>query len=203
MALKLQTANVLGPRPVLPAITARGHIVTPRPVSTSKQGKKMLETTFLENNAAMLESLKTIGVLEPFDDQELNKLLEMSKIRKFRAGECIMEEGQSDTWLYFLIYGQIQISKKGKEVAKLTRKGEIFGEMGAIDSSRRSASAHAITDVVCMATDIFYMEKLTGNDKLAFGFVFYRLMTEILSQRLRQTTEALIKAKGRVNLKFW
>jgi CRP/FNR family transcriptional regulator, cyclic AMP receptor protein len=165
--------------------------------------KQMLETTFLDNNAAMLESLKTIGVLEPFDDQELNKLLEMSKIRKFRAGECIMEEGQSDTWLYFLMYGQIKISKKGKEVAKLTRKGEIFGEMGAIDSSRRSASAHAITDVVCMATDIFYMEKLTGNEKLAFGFVFYRLMTEILSRRLRQTTDALISAKGRVNLKFW
>ncbi len=163
----------------------------------------MLETTFLENNAAMLESLKTIGVLEPFDDQELNKLLEMSKIRKFRAGECIMEEGQSDTWLYFLMYGQIRISKKKKEVAKLTRKGEVFGEMGAIDSSRRSASAHAITDVVCMATDIFYMEKLTGPEKQAFGFVFYRLMTEILSRRLRQTTDALIQAKGRVNLKFW
>lgn len=163
----------------------------------------MQETTFLDNNETMMENLKTIPVLEHFDDQELNRLLEMSKIRKYKAGECIVEEGRSDTWLYFLMYGRIRISKQGKEVAVLSRKGEVFGEMGALDSSRRSASAHAVTDTVCLATDIFYLEKLSGSEKLAFGYVFYRLMSEILSRRLRQTTEELIKAKGRINLKFW
>ncbi len=163
----------------------------------------MQETTFLDNNETMMENLKNIPVLEHFDDNELNKLLEMSKIRKYKAGECIVREGRSDTWLYFLMYGKIQISKQGKEVVALTRKGEVFGEMGALDSSRRSASAHAVTDTVCLATDIFYLEKLSGNEKLAFGYVFYRLMSEILSRRLRQTTEELIKAKGRINLKFW
>jgi CRP-like cAMP-binding protein len=163
----------------------------------------MLETSFLDNNATMMENLKTIPVLESFEEQELNKLLEMSKIRKYRPGECIVEEGRSDTWLYFLMYGKIRISKGGKEVVVLSRKGEVFGEMGALDSSRRSASAHAVTDTVCLATDIFYLEKLTGNEKLAFGYVFYRLMSEILSRRLRHTTEALVQAKGRINLKFW
>ncbi|WP_054029812.1 Crp/Fnr family transcriptional regulator [Desulfatitalea tepidiphila] len=163
----------------------------------------MQETTFLENNETMMENLKNIPVLEKFDDQELNRLLEMSKIRKYKAGECIVEEGLSDTWLYFLMYGRIKITKQGKEIALLSRRGEVFGEMGALDSSRRSASAHAVTDTVCLATDIFYLEKLTGNEKLAFGYVFYRLMSEILSRRLRQTTEAFIQAKGRINLKFW
>lgn len=164
----------------------------------------MQETSFLDSkDPAMLDNLKNLPVLEPFDDQELLKLLEMSKIRKFRPGECIVQEGRSDTWVYFLMYGQVRITKKDKEVTVLSDKGEVFGEMGAIDSSRRSASAHAVTDVVCLATDIFYLEKLSGNEKLAFGYVFYRLMTEILSRRLRQTTEALIQAKGRINLKFW
>lgn len=166
----------------------------------------MQESTFLDNSTnsnTMIENLKHLPVLQPFDDQELLKLLEMSKIRKFRPDECIVQEGRSDTWVYFLMYGQVRIIKKGKEVTVLSEKGEVFGEMGAIDSSRRSASAYALTDVVCLATDIFYLEKLTGNDKLAFGYVFYRLMTEILSRRLRQTTEALIHAKGRINLKFW
>ncbi len=163
----------------------------------------MKETTFLEKNASMLESLMNIDVLEPFEDQELYRLLEMSKIRKYKAGECIVEEGRSDTWLYFLMFGRVTISKDGKEVTVLNRKGEIFGEMGALDSSRRSASAHAATDTVCLATDMFYIEKLTGNDKIAFGYVLYRLLAEILSRRLRQTTAALIQAKGRINLKFW
>lgn len=163
----------------------------------------MKETTFLENNASMLESLKSIDVLEPFEDQELYRLLEMSKIRKYKSGECIVQQGRSDTWLYFLMFGRVEISKNGKKVTELSRKGEIFGEMGALDSSRRSASAHALTDTVCLATDMFYIEKLTGNDKIAFGYVLYRLLAEILSRRLRETTEALIAAKGRINLKFW
>ena len=163
----------------------------------------MKETSFLENNESMLENLRSIDVLEPFEDQELLKLLEMSKIRKYRAGECIVQEGKSDTWLYFLMLGRVQISKKGKEVAVLTRKGEVFGEMGAMDSSRRSASAFAMTDTVCLATDMFYIEKLTGNDKITFGYVLYRLLADILSRRLRQTTEALIQTKGKINLKFW
>ncbi len=150
-----------------------------------------------------MDNLRKIDVLEPFDDVELQKLLEMSKIRKYKAGECIVEEGQSDTWLYFLMFGRITISKKGKEVTVLNRKGEIFGEMGALDSSRRSASAFAATDTVCMATDMFYLEKLTGPDKTTFGYVLYRLLAEILSRRLRQTTEELIQVKGRINLKFW
>jgi CRP/FNR family transcriptional regulator, cyclic AMP receptor protein len=163
----------------------------------------MLETSFHPTNQPLLDSLRTIPVLEAFEEQELHRLLEMSKIRKYKPGECIVEEGRTDTWLYFLMYGRIRITKEGKELAVLQRKGEVFGEMGALDSARRSASAFAVTDTVCLATDIFYVEKLTGNDKLAFGFVFYRLMAEILSRRLRQTTEALIKSKGRLNLKFW
>jgi CRP-like cAMP-binding protein len=163
----------------------------------------MKETVFLDNNDSMLSNLKNIDVLEPFEDQELHKLLEMSKIRKYTAGECIVEEGQSDTWLYFLMFGQIKISKKGKQVIVLDRKGEIFGEMGALNSSRRSASAHAITDTVCLATDMFYLEKLTGSEKIAFGYVLYRLLAEILARRLRQTTTALIQAKSRLNFKFW
>ena len=163
----------------------------------------MKETTFLDKNESMLENLRNIDVLEPFEEQELYRLLEMSKIRKYKAGEMILEEGRSDTWLYFLILGRIRISKKGKEVVVLTKKGEIFGEMGAMDASRRSASAHAVTDTVCLATDMFYIEKLSGTDKVAFGYVLYRLLAEILSRRLRMTTEALIQAKGKLNLKFW
>ncbi len=163
----------------------------------------MQESPFLDRNMEFIENIKKIPVLEPFNDEELERLIEMSKIKRYRPGECIVKEGQSDTWLYFLMYGQVRIVKNGKDVAILKRRGDIFGEMGAIDSGRRSASAFAIQDTVCLATDIFYIEKLTGNEKLAFGYVLYRLIAEILARRLRQTTEALIKAKGRLNLKFW
>jgi CRP-like cAMP-binding protein len=163
----------------------------------------MIETAFLDNNGSMLENLKTINILAPFEDQDLHRLLEMSKVRKFSAGERIVQEDRTDTWLYILMSGRIKVSKNKKQVAVLSRKGEIFGEMGALNGSKRSASVFAETNTVCLATDMFYLEKLTGNEKNAFGYVLYRLLAEILSRRLRQTTTALMQAKGRLNFKFW
>ena len=163
----------------------------------------MQESTFLENNDSIVDNLKSIEVLEPFEESELYKLMEMSKIRRYKVGERIVHEGRTDTWLYFLIFGRIEISKKGKPITTLNKKGDIFGEMGVIDCCSRSASAYAVTDTVCLATDLFYIEKLTGNDKQAFGYVLYRLLAEILSRRLRQTTAALIQAQSKINLKFW
>lgn len=163
----------------------------------------MQESKFLEKNESMLNKLKSIGILQPFEDQEIYRLLEMSKVRKYKAGEHILRQGQSETWFYVLLSGQVKISKNGKEIATLEEKGEIFGEMGAMDCSRRSASAYAETNTVCLATDMFYIENLTGNDKTAFGYVLYRLLAEILSSRLRETTNAMIKSKGRLSLKFW
>lgn len=163
----------------------------------------MQKSKFLEKNETILNSLKSIAILNPFEDQEICKLLEMSKIRKYKAGEHILKQGQSETLFYILLSGQVKITKNRKEVAILSEKGEIFGEMGAMNCTRRSASAVAVTNTVCLATDMFYIENLTGNDKTAFGYVLYRFLAEILSRRLRATTDAMIKSKGRLNLKFW
>ncbi|MCP4749008.1 MAG: cyclic nucleotide-binding domain-containing protein [Desulfobacteraceae bacterium] len=164
----------------------------------------MQQSSFLENNVNMAENIKKIPALESFEDQELNQLLEMSKIHKYKAGERIFEEGTYDTWMYFLMYGSIKIVKKDKEIATLKKKGEIFGEIGAIENSARSASAYAITDTVCLATDIFYLEKQSQKDKQRLGYVLYRLLANILARRLRRTTNELVHSKkSLLNLKFW
>lgn len=163
----------------------------------------MQESKFLEKNESIIKNLKNVHILEPFEDQDIYKLLEMSKLRKYKAGEYIFNQGQSETWFYLLLSGKVKISKNGKDVATLSNKGEIFGEMGAMNCSCRSASVQAVTNTVCLATDMFYFESLNGNDKMAFGYMLYRLMAESLSRRLRKTTDVMIKTKGRINLKFW
>lgn len=163
----------------------------------------MQESSDQEKNKALLKNLKSLGILSSFEDQEIYRLLEMSKVHKYKAGAYILKEGRSETLFYILLSGKVKIIKDGKEVATLSKKGEIFGEMGAMNYSRRSASAVAETNTVCLATDLFYIESLKGNAKTDFGYVLYRLLAEILSRRLRQTTDQMIKSKGRINLKFW
>jgi len=162
----------------------------------------MQETDFLKGNQRVLNDIKKFEIFEPFQDDELHHLMSMSKIRKYNAGETIFEQGSSDTWLYFLVYGKVRLMKDNKPVAQLQRRGDVFGEMGAIECAPRSAAAVAVGETVCLATDIYYIEQLTGTDKLAFGYVIYRVFSGVLADRLRRTTDELLELRGR-SIKIW
>ena len=163
----------------------------------------MKETDYLLGNENIIDDLKKMPIFAPFTQNDLQTLLNMSKLRTYRSGEAIIQEGNIDPWVYFLIYGKVKIVKKDKEVTILQRKGDIFGEMRFIDSSPRSASAYADGDVACIAVDTEYVDKLTGNDKVAFGYIMYRVFSEILVDRLRALTKELIAIKGKDALKIW
>ena len=163
----------------------------------------MVEKSYLEENTKIIEFLKQIPVFEIFDEEGFRNLLKISKLNKYPSGQIIMKEGETDTHLYFLVQGTVEITKKGQVVATLRRRGDVFGEMGAIDAAPRSASAYAKEDTLCLSTDFLAIEKFAGNDKIYLGYVCYRIFSEILVDRLRKTTEELMGLKGKKGLKFW
>ena len=155
----------------------------------------MIESDYLKDNIKLIEKLRQIPTLDSFSEKDLKGLLELSKIRKYNPGDFILEEGQYDCWIYFLISGKVRVVKHNKELSVLKRTGDVFGEMGIIDGSPRSASIYAVDEAVCLATDSSYIDRLSGNDKIAFSYILYRIFSEILANRLRLTNEELIKAK--------
>ena len=163
----------------------------------------MKETDYLLGNEKIIDDLKKMPIFAPFTQNDLQMLLNMSKLRTYNSGEAIIQEGNIDSWVYFLIYGKAKIVKKNKEITILQRKGDIFGEMRFIDSSPRSASVYAVGDVACIAVDTEYVENLTGNDRLAFGYIMYRVFSEMLANRLRSLTKELVALKGGDALKSW
>ncbi len=162
----------------------------------------MKETHFLSQNTRVLNDIRKVPIFEPFQEEELLNLLSMSKIRQYAAGETVFNQGSADTWLYFLIHGKVRLIKQGKPVALLESRGDVFGEMGAIDCAQRSASAVAHTDAVCLASDLYYIEQLSGMEKMAFGYVTYRVLSSVLADRLRTTTSRLLGLQGR-GLHIW
>jgi len=155
----------------------------------------MDQSGYLNVNEELLTQLRSLPVLQLFDDHDLKNILELSRIVKYEQGELIIEEGCYDNWIYCLISGSVRIAKQGKEIKVLRRRGDVFGEMSVIDGSSRSASAYAIDDTVCLATDASYIDRLSGNDRLTFYCVMYRIFTEILAERLRDTTNELIRVR--------
>lgn len=163
----------------------------------------MKETDYLLGNEKIIDDLKKMPIFGPFKQDELQTLLNMSRLRTYASGEAIIQEGAVDPWVYFLLYGKVRITKKKKSVTIMRRRGDVFGEMRFIDNSPRSATAIAEEDVACIAVDTEYVEKLTGNDKMAFGYILYRVFSEILSERLRTVTRELIEIKGKDAITFW
>ncbi len=161
----------------------------------------MVESDYLEENEKLLNDLRKIPTLEPFNEKELNSLLKMSKIKRYNPGECICKEGRHDSWIYFLVDGEVQVVKNKKKLTVLKRRGEVFGEMGAIDGSPRSATVYALDKTTCLATDSFYIEKLAGQEKIAFGYILYKIFAEILAVRLRTSNKELLKVRPRWDFK--
>jgi len=163
----------------------------------------MIESEYLAENDKLLKSLKKIPSLEQFKENELRTLLQKSKIRKYRKGERIIKEGSTGAWIYILVYGKVDIIKHGRIITSTDRQGELIGEIGAIDGAARSASVMATEDTVCLATDTRQIQRMTGDDRLAFGYILYRVFAETLAERLRITTRELMQERKRFNLKRW
>jgi CRP-like cAMP-binding protein len=162
----------------------------------------MLESRYLKDNIENIQKLLAIPALKNFETKSLGRLLRLSKIREYEDGERIIEEGDYDPWLYFLLSGKIRITKEGMEIGTIDLKGEIFGEMRVIDSLSRSASVYAIGETMCLAVDTSAKSRMsagnTQDEKMDFLLLLYRIFAEFMSIRLRATNEELIAAKKKV-----
>jgi CRP-like cAMP-binding protein len=159
----------------------------------------MIESKYLKENIENIQRLMSIQALKHFETRNLGKLLRLSKIRQYEDGEQIIQEGDMDPWLYFLLSGRIRISKEGEDIGVLNTKGEIFGEMRIVDDQSRSASVYAVGDTVCLAVDTSAGNRFSTSEekdaRLDFLLLLYRIFAEYMTARLRLTNEELVKAK--------
>ena len=162
----------------------------------------MLESKYLKDNIENIQKLLGIPALKNFETKSLQKLLRLSKVREYEDGELIIEEGDLDPWLYFLLSGKIRVSKEDLEINTIDKKGEIFGEMRIIDFMQRSASVVAVGKTVCLAVDTSAKNRISAQDpedeKLDFLLLLYKIFAEYMSIRLRVTNEELITAKKKI-----
>ncbi len=158
----------------------------------------MTTSEYLKDNKEIIQKLRKIPTLDFFDDKDLEGLLTSSKAIKYEPGEVIIQEGQHDNWIYFILSGKTGIQKEGETIGILKRQGDIFGEMGMIDGSPRSATITAIEETACLAIDASYANQLTGNDKVAFNCILYRVISQVLAGRLRMADKEIVTLKDEV-----
>lgn len=126
-----------------------------------------------------------------FNDGELLGVLKSTQREVFQDGEVVFKEGTRGDKMYIIIAGKIKISRylgnKQEEVLATLESGALFGEMGPIDQSPRSARATASGETVLLSL----RESLLRENNLGLAYKLYKNFSVMLAERLRNTNQRL------------
>jgi serine/threonine-protein kinase len=175
----------------------------------SDQIDEIINESFFEDSGAAIteETLATVRrYRESFqffydlDNQQVYRLLQVCRIKKFKKGDVIVTEGEVARDMYLVMNGQVKINRSSGRGTPFTlhmlKRGDIFGEMGIIDGGPRSASAVAETDCHCLS---LHQVSLLRCDEATAGKI-YRNLASILSHKLRLTSNKLDDLSRQTNL---
>ena len=115
---------------------------------------------------------------------------------KFTAGQKIFSESDAADYAYLIEEGWVEIQAGENEGAKplsLIGPGQIFGEMGLIDGSPRSASAVAQEDCRLLPIDIDTFNAMLGRTE-----PFQAELLTKLVMRFREAQKSLLDGTGTV-----
>lgn len=139
---------------------------------------------------------RELPFLRLFPPADVDRFLRRADIVDFVAGESIIREGREDPYIFFLIQGQVIVSKQNVKLCELRRLGDMFGEMRFLDGKPRSATVTAKCDAVCLRLDLSLADAARAEDMAVTLALIYRTMAEVLSERLRKSNNELLYLRG-------
>jgi len=140
------------------------------------------------------ELIKQAAIFSDLDDNEIERIAEISNEQQFKFGQKIFKEGEPGNRLYIIATGEVRISRdvpgSGEEALAVLKQGACFGEMSVFDRSERSTDAIANTDCTLVTITRSDFEMLLDFDRDLGYKVLWRVV-RLLSERLRVTNENL------------
>ncbi|MGZ8566165.1 MAG: cyclic nucleotide-binding domain-containing protein, partial [Actinomycetota bacterium] len=117
-----------------------------------------------------IQAAELIDELPAFDDlpvEILNDLAGRVSLKRVRAGQPVFRQGERPTAFYVVREGRFSVEEEHHEtgdvqVLRTMERGESFGEIGLLESRRRTATVRAIDDA-----EVFEVDKGTFDRLLA------------------------------------
>ncbi len=138
------------------------------------------------------------GAREYLSASDWNLVASKSKKIAFEKDQTLIREGSAAKTIYLLRSGKVRVERSnggGRAVLVTLGPGSIFGEMAFIEDALASATVVADSKVEVDALEIPDLKQMFEAFP-HFGARFYRSIAVTLSQRLRETSGLLAKAKS-------
>ncbi|MCO6472150.1 MAG: cyclic nucleotide-binding domain-containing protein [Melioribacteraceae bacterium] len=134
----------------------------------------------------------SVPLLKDLTDEEVKKFLMSGIVLKSKKGDRIVRKGDIGNELFVILKGAVEVigSKDGKEFPiALLGKGEIFGEMGFLSQTERSADVVAISDLEVLVVNQSFLRKAMNSMPTTANKILFNLSI-ILCERLRSKTRS-------------
>jgi len=141
---------------------------------------------------AKAEILGRSPLFDLLSPAELQVVADLSKPRRFAAGERIFAEGEVGDSLFVLGAGEVEVSRHEAAAAPLVVLGPpaSFGEMALVDREHRSATVKARTEVQALQLTAENFTTFRKYSRDGFTLVVINI-ARVLSGRLRETSAKL------------
>ncbi|HET9064109.1 MAG TPA: cyclic nucleotide-binding domain-containing protein, partial [Candidatus Binatia bacterium] len=143
--------------------------------------------------------LEAFDVCAGFSAEQVQALCEVVEVRRYAAGDLIIQMGEQPTALYFLAAGRVSVLVELPTgvTHRLTTcvPGMLFGDMAIVERRPRSATIRADEPVECFSLSLESFDRLTGTRpdlKVALLENFARS----LSRRVRRLTNEVSALSG-------
>jgi CRP-like cAMP-binding protein len=100
------------------------------------------------------EPQRTRSVIEEMNANQLSAFTVFSQVKEFKQGRPVVVEGEEADGFYILLSGHLTVSTGGEAVGELS-EGDVFGEVGLIEESLRTATV----EVVSADAEVLFMSQ--------------------------------------------
>ena len=158
-----------------------------------------------EHLAECADSLQQSAILRDFTPQEADLLGDSMLLVRAQPGQLLIEEGEASDWMMLLLRGTVDVGKRKvgagfeeKQSGDTTRlavlkEGAAVGEMSMLDGEPRYASCWALSEVDAAVLSRAAVGRLIQAHP-AVGAKLLVKLTQLLAQRLRNTSNQLVRA---------
>jgi len=139
-----------------------------------KLSRMEINTGSLERLVRSVTFFKDIARL---DSEQFELLVSVSEFVKAEAGETVLEKGDQDQVLYFLLKGQMSVYADEGDSLNLINPGEVFGALSMVTGRGRSATVKAESDVVLLGIDFKHFKDIED-------FSLFSIQTKLVAYRM-------------------
>lgn len=127
------------------------------------------------------------------ETKEKQFFLHSSMIFEAEPGEIVIRRGEFDSWVYFLLIGQLlvypEFADKQKNLVSYVSPGEMFGELSYIRDLNRNATIVADENskrIIFLGTDFSAFGDIDDFKSVSIStkIIFHRLAVRIIRKRL-------------------